>query len=212
MIKSSSSGTGEAGLTSPSEWSEEAFLFLFFAPTSVMVLGVEKTNKALISVWPIDRKELSNARFSKRTEAEGEPCTYFGLVLHLLLFPLITAHPATPAVPPGVFTLLFLFAPPALLGVRPPDTGLFFLLPPPPPLDFFFAADTTVKVPPDSGELCVFGSSSWFRTLGRFFSPRALARAIASATMRLAFSCLQRTSTRRTDADSPWGALVIRMV
>lgn len=88
---------------------------------------------------------------------------------------------------------------------------LFFLLPPP-PLDFFLAADTTVKVPPDSGELCVFGSSSWFRTLGRFFSPRALARAIASATMRLAFSCLQRTSTRRTDADSPWGALVIRMV
>lgn len=142
----------------------------------------------------------------------GQPCTYFGLVLHLLLFPLITAHPATPAVPPGVFTLLFLFAPPAGLGVGPPDRGLFFLLPPPPPPDFFFAADTTVKVPPDSGELCVFGSSSWFRTLGRFFSPRALARAIASATMRLAFSCLQRTSTRRTDADSPWGALVIRMV
>lgn len=54
------------------------------------------------------------------------------------------------------------------------------------------------------------GSSSWFRTLGRFFSPRALARAIASATIRLAFSCLHRISTRRTDEGSP-GALVMRM-
>lgn len=46
MIKSSSSGTGEAGLISPSEWSDEAFLFLFFAPTSVIVLEVEKKNKS----------------------------------------------------------------------------------------------------------------------------------------------------------------------
>lgn len=211
MINSSSSGTGEAGLTSPSEWSDEAFLFLFFAPTSVIVLEVEKKNKARINVWQIYRSYLCKALLPTLQKLRAA-CTYFGLVLHLLLFPLITAHPATPVVPPGVFTLLFLFAPPAVLGVRTPETGLFFLLPPPPPPDFFFAADTTVKVPPDSGELCVFGSSSWFRTLGRFFSPRALARAIASATMRLAFSCLQRTSTRRTDADSPWGALVIRMV
>lgn len=136
--------------------------------------------------------------------------TYFVLVLLLLLFPapVITVHPATPVVPPGVFTLLFLSAPPAILGVVAPATGLFFLLPP--PLVFFLAADTTVKVPPVSGELCVVGSSSWFRTLGRFFSPRALARAIASATMRFAFSCLHRISTRRTEGESP-GALVIRM-
>ena len=214
MINSSSRGTGEAGLISPSEWSDEAFLFLFFAPTSVIVLEVEKNNKARMNIWQNDREiNYVIMHYFQPCRSWGKPHTYFGLVLHLLLFPLITAHPATPVVPPGVFTLLFLFAPPAVLGVRPPDTGLFFLLPPPPPpLDFFFVVDTTVKVPPDSGELCVFGSSSWFRTLGRFFSPRALARAIASATMRLAFSCLQRTSTRRTDADSPWGALVIRMV
>lgn len=135
--------------------------------------------------------------------------TYLVLVLLLLLFPdaLITAHPATPIVPPGALTLLFLSAK-AILGVVTPATGLFFLLPP--PLVFFLAADTTVKVPPVSGELCVVGSSSWFRTLGRFFSPRALARAIASATMRFAFSCLHRISTRRTEADSP-GALVMRI-
>lgn len=136
--------------------------------------------------------------------------TYFVLVLLLLLFPApgITVHPATPVVPPGVFTLPFLSAPPAGLGVVPPATGLFFLLPP--PLLFFLAADTTVTVPPDSGEVCVLGSSSWLRTLGRFFSPRALARAIASATIRFAFSCLHRISTRRTEAGSP-GALVMRM-
>lgn len=67
-----------------------------------------------------------------------------------------------------------------------------------------------VKVPPVSGELCVDGSSSWFKTLGKFFSPRALARAIASATIRFAFSCLHKTSTRRTEPDS-LGALVMRM-
>lgn len=136
--------------------------------------------------------------------------TYFVLVLLLLLFPatVITVHPATPVVPPGVFTLPFLSAPIVVLSADAPDTGLFFLLPP--PLVFFLTADTTVKVPPDSGELCVLGSSSWFRTLGRFFSPRALARAIASATMRFAFSCLHRISTRRTEAGSP-GALVMRM-
>lgn len=38
IIKSSSSAAGEAGLSSPSEWSEDAFLFLFFAPTRVIVL------------------------------------------------------------------------------------------------------------------------------------------------------------------------------
>lgn len=136
--------------------------------------------------------------------------TYLVLVLLLLLFPdaLITAHPATPIVPPGALTLPFLSATPTILAVVTPATGLFFLLPP--PLVFFLAADTTVKVPPASGELCVDGSSSWFRTLGRFFSPRALARAIASATMRFAFSCLHRISTRRTEADSP-GALVMRI-
>lgn len=136
---------------------------------------------------------------------------YFVLVLLLLLFPVpgITVPPATPAVPPGVFTLLFLSAAPAaVLTVVAPATGLFFLLP---PLDFFLAADTTVMVPPTSGEVWVLGSSSWFRTRGRFFSPRALARAIASATMRFAFSCLHRISTRRTEAGSPGPALVIRM-
>lgn len=116
-------------------------------------------------------------------------------------------HPATPVVPPAVFTLLpFLSA--ATLDDVPAATGLFFLLPP--PLDFFLAEETTVSVPTVSGELCVAGSSSWFRTLGRFFSPRALARAIASATMRLAFSCLHRISTRRTEGESP-GDLVIRI-
>lgn len=116
-------------------------------------------------------------------------------------------HPATPVVPPAVFTLLpFLSA--ATLDDVPAATGLFFLLPP--PLDFFLAEETTVSVPTVSGELCVVGSSSWFRTLGRFFSPRALARAIASATMRLAFSCLHRISTRRTEGESP-GDLVIRI-
>ncbi len=120
----------------------------------------------------------------------------------------MTVPPATPGVPPGVFTLPFLSAPPAVLGVVPPATGLFFLLPP--PLVFFLLADTTVTVPPVSGEVCEAGSSSWFRTLGRFFSPRALALAIASATIRFAFSCLHRISTRRTEAGSP-GALVMRM-
>ncbi|TNN53614.1 hypothetical protein EYF80_036188 [Liparis tanakae] len=91
-----------------------------------------------------------------------------------------------------------------ILMSRPGDDGA------PRRSDFFFAVDTTVTVPPTSGEVCVAGSSSWFRTLGRFFSPRALARAMASATMRLAFSCLQRISTRRTEAGSP-GALVMRM-
>lgn len=136
--------------------------------------------------------------------------TYFGLFLLLLLLPaeVIIVHPATPVVPPAVLTLPFLSTADADFGVGPPDIGLFFLLPPPP--DFFFVVDTTVKVPTVSGELCVVGSSSWFSTLGRFFSPRALARAIASATMRFAFSCLHRISTRRTEGDSP-GALVIRM-
>lgn len=41
MIMSSSSAAGEAGLSSPSEWSEDAFLFLFFAPTKVIVLEEE---------------------------------------------------------------------------------------------------------------------------------------------------------------------------
>lgn len=128
----------------------------------------------------------------------------------MLLFPaaFIAVPPASPAVPPGVFTLPFLSAPPMVLVVIPPATGLFFLLPP--PLVFFLAADTTVTVPATSGEVCVDGSSSWFRTLGRFFSPRALALAIASATIRFAFSCLHRISTRRTEALSP-GALVMRI-
>lgn len=38
VIMSSSSAAGDAGLNSPSEWSEDAFLFLFFAPTRVIVL------------------------------------------------------------------------------------------------------------------------------------------------------------------------------
>lgn len=56
MINSSSRGTGEAGLISPSEWSDEAFLFLFFAPTSVIVLEVEKNNKARMNIWQNDRE------------------------------------------------------------------------------------------------------------------------------------------------------------
>lgn len=114
-------------------------------------------------------------------------------------------HPATPVVPPAIFTL-FPFLSAATLDDVPAATGLFFLLPP--PLDFFLDEETTVSVPTVSGELCVLGSSSWLRTLGKFFSPRALARAIASATMRLAFSCLHRISTRRTEGESP-GDLVI---
>lgn len=141
---------------------------------------------------------------------ETSSFAYFALALLLLLFAAlgITVPPATIVVPPGALTFPFLSGPPAVLGAVPPDTGLFFLLPP--PLVFFLALDTTVTVPPISGEDCVAGSSSWLRTLGRFFSPRALARAIASATIRLAFSCLQRISTRRTEAGSP-GALVMRM-
>lgn len=152
---------------------------------------------------------MENKYFSIRLLFPG--CiTYFVLILLLLLFPApgITVPPATVVVPPGIFTLPFLSAPPVDLGVIPPVTGLFFLLLP--PLDFFLAAETTVRVPPISGEVCVDGSSSWFSTLGRFFSPRALARAMASATMRFAFSCLHRISTRRTEAGSP-GALVMRM-
>ena len=38
VAMSSSMGVGEAGLSSPSEWSEDAFLFRFFVPTRVMVL------------------------------------------------------------------------------------------------------------------------------------------------------------------------------
>lgn len=114
-------------------------------------------------------------------------------------------HPATPVVPPAILTL-FPFLSAATLDDVPATTELFFLLPP--PLDFFLAEETTVRVPMVSGEPCVLGSSSWFRTRGRFFSPRALARAIASATMRLAFSCLHRISTRRTEGESP-GDLVI---
>lgn len=38
VIKSSSSAAGEAGLNSPSEWSEDTLRFLFFAPTRVIVL------------------------------------------------------------------------------------------------------------------------------------------------------------------------------
>lgn len=44
IIMSSSSAVGEAGLNSPSEWSEEPFLFLFFAPTRVIVLQTDKNN------------------------------------------------------------------------------------------------------------------------------------------------------------------------
>jgi hypothetical protein len=40
-MSSSRALEGEAGLNSPSEWSEEAFLFLFLPPTRVIVLGRE---------------------------------------------------------------------------------------------------------------------------------------------------------------------------
>lgn len=45
MIMSSSRATGEGGLSSPSETSEDAFLFLFFAPTRVIVLLRKRKEK-----------------------------------------------------------------------------------------------------------------------------------------------------------------------
>lgn len=116
--------------------------------------------------------------------------------------------PTCTTTPPAGLALPFLSAPPALLDGIPATTGLFFLLPP--PLGFLFADVTTVTVPPISGEICVDGSSSWLSTRGKFFSPRAFALAMASATIRFAFSCLQRISTRRTEEESP-GALVMRI-
>lgn len=204
---SSSRATGDGGLSSPSEWSEDPVLFLFLAPTRVMVLSrnKEKTNLLIYK----QQKSLLNSYLSYIPVSSAQ--SHFALVLLLLLLPAAgsTVPPTNVIVPPGTFTLLFLSAPTMDLWTCPPDTGLFFLLPP--PLLFFLAADTTVTVPPISDKVWEAGSSSWFRTLGRFFSPRALARAMASATIRFAFSCLQRISTRRTDAGSP-GALVIRMV
>lgn len=45
IIMSSSSAAGEAGLNSPSEWSEDMFLFRFFAPTRVIVLQEEERQR-----------------------------------------------------------------------------------------------------------------------------------------------------------------------
>ena len=165
---SSSSAAGEAGLSSPSEWSEDAFLFLFFAPTRVIVLpgGGESKDVKRVNHRPRERKMVFSKELHSKTESNfplSRPFkqkTYFGLILLLLLFPGagITVPPATVTVPPSVFTLPFLSAPTAIFGSGPPDTGLFFLLPP--LLLFFLAADTTATVPPISGEVCVLGSSS----------------------------------------------------
>lgn len=116
--------------------------------------------------------------------------TYLSLVLDLLLLP------PPPATTPGVFALDFLSPPTTTFP--PPTLGLFFLLPPLPPPPPFFFAPAAPATPSRSAEVCPAGSSSWLSTRGMFLSPLALARAMASATMRFAFSCLHRVSTLRT--------------
>lgn len=74
IIKSSSSATGEAGLISPSEWSDEAFLFLFFAPTRVIVLQVQEVgrkNKPKNKCLANGQQRLNECDISNHTEAEG---------------------------------------------------------------------------------------------------------------------------------------------
>lgn len=73
---SSSIGTGEGGLSSPSDTSEEAFLFLFFAPTRVIVLqgtGREKPNVDTV------KSHRDNETFFLNTDFPAEHSLCFSL-------------------------------------------------------------------------------------------------------------------------------------
>lgn len=129
IINSSSSAAGEAGLASPSEWSEEAFLFLFFAPTRVIVLQVremEKKNKAKINVWQMNSSKLCNALFPTIQKLRED----LDLLWLVLAFALVPTYHCTPSYSScSTMCLHFVFICPCCSGGRPPRNRIFLLVP-----------------------------------------------------------------------------------